>query len=328
MKIIFSQSNFTRRDEFLIITKIIKEKNKIYVRKEIASPQTINFLKKLYENQSLIKKNLIEAYMPKIIERNNYYLDFEYLNFPSFEYLIEEALIIGDYKKAESLYLSFLDFIDKQPVINYHFHKNKKFNSIFLELINVNINDYKSLKYGLLDLNLDNLLYDEKNKKIFIIDWEWFFDFPIPKDFLIFRSLFYLSAHLQSIIKTHCSQNFPCVEIIKDFYTPKIFWKHYSFSLKQIKLFLVMENNFQHYALKIPPKFNENIFLDNLLEKTKINEIPISSNNQLNQQDFSYLKKEIKNLTNKLHKIQSSKTYKIWQAYCRLRDKIFKRKSA
>lgn len=329
MKIFFSQSNLSRKPEFQITTKMIEEKNKVFVRKEIAHPQAIEFHNQMVKNESLIKKILVNVKLPKIINKENQFTDFEYLNYPSLEYLIEQSLIIGDFQKAEALYLTFLDFINKQPVSLYDFLDNNKFSFIFGRPYKINIKKNAGLKVGILDFNLDNLLFNSQNKKIYLIDWEWVFDFPIPKNFVIFRSLFYLSVHLQSIIKTLCSVNFPCIEIIKNFYVPKIFWQHSSFSSQEIRLFLTMEINFQNFVLTTPPKYDQDIFLDNLNEKTDLSGKSLNLNAQKTTQNNSHgnieneiLRQELETLRQQLQKIQSSKTYKIWQGYCKITKRL------
>lgn len=68
--------------------------------------------------------------------------------------------------------------------------------------------------------------------QVFGIDYEWVFDFPIPAKFLHFRNLLYFYRRYESVLK--CKQD-------------EIF-EHFGINTQLQKLFLDMEEAFQHYV--------------------------------------------------------------------------------
>lgn len=338
MKILFAQSNLLRKKSFQIQTIIFKENKKIFVRKIALTDDAFNHLNGLKNNYLVIKKNKINT--PKIIAKKNNYIDFEFLPFPSLEYFIEEKIYEQDFKNLNDLIKIGFGFINSLKTIKINPYQNKEFTEIFdpENLIKQEVEE--CLKLGVLDINFDNLLFDSKKNKIYLIDFEWFFNFPIPKKLILFRSIFYLSLHLQSLIKNRCSPKFPCLEIFKNFYVPKIFWQNLNFNPDEIKKYYFWEINFQNYVNQMQTKyeflkqFNEKKEkLDNSLYKfsfSQINQLT-QLQSQLSQQQsyIQNLETQIKqlqdhniNLETQLNTIKSAKFFKFWQNYCKIRDKI------
>lgn len=317
MKIISAKNYSLRKDKFNLTTFFIKEKNNIFIRKKGNSNHVKKFLENFFIKRKLIEKELLGVKPVKILKKENNYIDFQYLDFPSFEYLIEKSLIERNFSKANEYFNIFLNLLNRQKILTkINSNDFSKFQSIFDPKKEIKIKEEKYLKIGIYDLNLDNFLYDQKRKEIYIVDWEWFFDFPIPLNLIIFRSIFYLSAHLQLIIQTFCNKEFPCFEILKDFYIPKIFWEKVDFSSNQIKNYLILENNFQNYVNKVKQKIDNQIFIEkyNLKEERILkNNINNFQTNQLSQQlqqknqEIEEKNKQIKILKSKLKEIEQEK---------------------
>jgi len=267
MKILFAQANLSRKKPFQIQTIIFKENKKIFVRKIALTDDAFKHLNALKNNYLVIKKNKIST--PKIIVKKFNYIDFEFLPFPSLEYFIEEKIYGQNFENLNDLVKIGLDFINSLKTIKINPYQNKEFTEIFdpKNLIKKELEE--CLNLGVLDINFDNLLFDSKKNKIYLIDFEWFFNFSIPKKLILFRSIFYLSLHLQSLIKNRCSPKFPCLEIFKNFYVPKIFCQNLNFNPDEIKKYYFWEINFQNYVNQMQIKYDENIFLKQFNEKKK-----------------------------------------------------------
>ena len=359
MKILFAQANLSRKKPFQIKTIIFKENKKIFVRKISLTDDAFKHLNGLKNSYLVIKKNKINT--PKIIAKKINYIDFEFLPFPSLEYFIEEKIYEQDFESLNDLVKIGLDFINSLKTIKINPYQNKEFTEIFdpKNLIKKEVEE--CLNLGILDINFDNLLFDSKKNKIYLIDFEWFFNFPIPKKLILFRSIFYLSLHLQSLIKNRCSSKFPCLEIFKNFYVPKIFWQNLNFNPEEIKKYHFWEINFQNYVNQMQIKYDENIFVEQFNEKKEkldnsLYKFSFSQINQLtqlqsqlsqqqsyiknlenqinnNQSQIQNLKTQIKQLQNhnrnletQLNTLKSAKFFRLWQSYCKIRDKILRRK--
>jgi hypothetical protein len=345
MKILFAQANLSIKKPFQIQTIIFKENKKIFVRKITLNDDAFSHLNGLKNNYLVIKKNKINT--PKIIAKKINYIDFEFLSFPSLEYFIEEKIYEQDFESLNDLIKIGFDFINSLKTIKINPYQNKEFTEIFdpKNLIKQEVEE--CLNLGILDINFDNLLFDSKKNKIYLIDFEWFFNFPIPKKLILFRSIFYLSLHLQSLIKNRCSPKFPCLEIFKNFYVPKIFWQNLNFKPDEIKKYYFWEINFQNYVNQMQIKYDENIFVEQFNEKKEkldnsLYKFSFSQLDQLTQlqsqpqkqlfqiqnleAQIKQLQNHNRNLETQLNTIKSAKFFRLWQSYCKIRDKILKRK--
>ncbi|MBN1915822.1 hypothetical protein JW796_02385 [Candidatus Dojkabacteria bacterium] len=130
-----------------------------------------------------------------------------------------------DYKDIDELFkfyleeiINKLDQIKKPPIIN------KEFNNIFGHHLN---EETAWIKPGILDLNLDNFTINRKI--IYNIDYEWTWNFPIPRDFVIFRGLYSLLDAIQS------------QGLDPSYIEDRIFSKYYK------EQYLLAEDSFQNY---------------------------------------------------------------------------------
>lgn len=270
MKIIYARGNLNRKQKYLISTIICQNNNTKFVRKYASSSEAVSQLlnlQNIYNTLSKITEKNI--YFPKIIDQKKNYIDFEYIDLPSLELIIEEAIISHQFEKSRNYLLIFKKIVSSIPTKLVDPYKNKGFIDIFDPKKNFDLNSKeRCILPGLLDLNLDNLLYNSKNSSIYLIDWEWTYDFPISSNFVLFRSLFYLSYKLQSLITTFCSSNFPCFEVFNNFFIPVAWWNLFSFSQKDIEKFFIYENNFQNSVNSLQVDIDKTIFPN---EKKDIN---------------------------------------------------------
>jgi hypothetical protein len=364
MKILFSRSNLTRKANYQIATSIYENKNKKYVRKLALTNKSLSHLQDMNKTYSKLKKNSIP--IPKIINKEKNYIDFEYLSYSPIDTIIERLILTREFDKTKRLLKIYLSFISNLKEVKISPYKNKAFVKLF-DPRKSYIQDKEEfcLDQSILDYNLDNLLLDENKNKLCLIDWEWTFDFPLPKNYVIFRSIFYLSSRLQSIITTFCSADFPCYEILNNFFVPKIWWNLLTFSQKDVERFLFYENSFQNSVNIIKQEFKKEIILSKIklisqqvsqnldsyiqniisqksvpTEETKIKfeqikiemKKVISRNKKLENQieeatiENQKLKNQIKEALITLNIIKSAKFFKLWQGYCNIRDKILKKK--
>jgi len=344
MKILFSQANLLRKKEFQIQTVIFEENKKIFVRKIALNDSAFNHLNKMINYYSVLKRNKIKT--AKILDSKKNYLQFEFLSFPSLQYLIEEKIYDQDFEELNKLLKIAIDFINSLKKTKTNPYQNENFSKIFDPQKLVKQTNEECFNLGILDLNFDNLLFDQEKKQIYLIDYEWFFEFPIPKKLILYRSIFYLSLHLQSLIKNRCSQKFPCFEILKNFYVPKVFWEKLNIKPDEVKKYHFWEINFQNFVNQLQIKYDKNMFFENFIEKKKkldnslyqsslsqINQIHQLQSQLQNQQSYiknletqiQQLQQHANNLEKQIEKIKSAKFFKLWQGYCLIRKKIIGR---
>lgn len=361
MNILFATGNFDRRPEYQVRTKIYEDGGNLVVRKYATNDLAYAHLEKIFRNTEIINRNIKDLSFPRVIKKDQSYLEFEYLDFPSLKYLVEEALIKHEFK-GTVIYIKMLDNlirrakskridIYKNKDFIRYFDPDKKFNSKKTEIC---VNE------TILDLNLDNLLL-KNDQEIYLIDYEWVYSIPAPKRFLLFRSLFYLSHQLQSVIQTMCSERFSCYEIFQGTLVPKIWFDLFSFSQDEIERFINYEFNFQQsvtvgeYKVEnltlfeekkfVNSRYNPNleIYMSGLLNerdrRLELSQQDVTSlqHDILNLQQENALFKEEKNiLENNLEKLSTHasslqqqiitlkalKIFKVWRVYRLTIDKL------
>ena len=83
-----------------------------------------------------------------------------------------------------------------------------------------------------IDSNIDNFLVSEG--KVWCIDYEWVFDFPVPVRYVRFRTLLYYYAKQNAFIADRISAD--------------EFYSHFGYTNEDVRLFTEMEDCFQQYV--------------------------------------------------------------------------------
>ncbi|MDK2921223.1 MAG: hypothetical protein PWR24_780 [Desulfonauticus sp.] len=192
MKTIFAKYNRERLPEYQIVTKIVEDnQGKRYALKEPLCPEAWQHLNNIFKNYKLLQTTYkLNLAKPKKIKQG---LIFEFIDGNPLDLLMLKAIKNNDRELFQEYLERFLGFVDsmvsKRKVI---FKPSLEFEKIFgkweietpqdiMELANV-------------DISFENIFLD-KDGKFFVIDYEWVFNFEIPKDYIIWRSLFVFSLH-------------------------------------------------------------------------------------------------------------------------------------
>ena len=262
----------------------------------------------------------------KLIDKNK--IEYKYIDHSTLEYKIYENLANKNFVQATRYFKKGIDIINSFPSQKINKYSNKsQYKKIFG--LEPEVNQNFILK-GNIDVVAENIII--KNKKIFFIDCEWLFDFPIEVNFLKYRYTLNLLPKFKTIL------NFIEDDTFHSFGYPGLYipssWLKYAFPIKkdqkQIINFSQKELYFQKYVFNTIPKDqpikseisllqpNPNAFT----QITKLTE----ENTQLNQEILNNKQQKniIENLNDSLNIIESSKFYKLWQKYNQIK-KYFKK---
>jgi hypothetical protein len=321
MKLLFSKSNYNRKAKFRLKTTIYSDGNGFKVVKTALSANSQEHLHNIVSNYELLSKLYSNINFVRVYEIDTNNIGIDYKNIPTLESLIENCLFQKNYKEALKYFSLFDNFIQKIPVERKNVYDNENFCSIF-----DNTCEFKSeltercFNKCLLDLNLDNIL---SNSEIFLIDQEWVFQFPIPRNFIIFRSIFNLSNKLQQLIILLCSLEFPCYQVTDSLIIPKDWLDRYSFSQETIKRYISYEENFQNFVNEITNYNKAKVLPVRELKTTnEQNDLTTFLNHQishdllLKEKEYNH---EIDILTQEINGIKLSRTYKIIKRLLKLK---------
>ncbi len=344
MTVLLSKTGYWRKDSLRVRTDIIKEKNKIYVRKTALGSDSKRTLHTIHAAYLYLKKNLgrkIEIAKPKKEHENT--ILFNFCKGQSVEKIIETNLIEKEFQKAMFFYKKGLEIINMFPAYKNYIKKEKKFIEFFK--INEKFHNLSLdfLYYPFSEISADHILVH--NKIYCLIDYEIFFDSPIPKKYLFFRYQFHLLHNLQQILTALAGSDFYLTQYLKDVYIPAEWVDIFPLPKTEKELFLGMEEENYRFMNWQTPNFKKLIDYSpheihkrahakftkgTMLELINIKADMPPQSNEITNETYKRLvlekEKELDYFKQIVEKITSAKFYKVWQFYCNVRDTFLKRK--
>lgn len=213
--IVYAKFNDSRRREFQLDT-VFEEKNGVLiVSKRPSYPESREFLYSLLDKCENLSKAGLPLTLVKAYRSDSDTISFEYTGKDSFQTKMLRSLRKGKAEDLISQLKSYSQLVDDIPSIRQI--PGKEFEKIFgpgpeQEVLCTAI--------GCLDLNFDNI-FIEADKPI-LIDYEWTFNFPLPRDYIVFRAIFGFYRNFRSYLPnaicsleealTHCGVNTQDVE--------------------------------------------------------------------------------------------------------------------
>lgn len=196
MKVIFAKYNSERLPIYQVVTKIVQDQNgRKYAIKEPLCNDARKHIKNIVNNYYLLKNkyniNLIKP--SEEGDRAIHRVIFDLANGVSLEKLMLQAIEEGNdllFQNYVEQYESFMDgFVYKR---NIQFTPSENFKKVFGDW---KINDPQDvIEISNIDLIFGNIFVNNGNFQV--IDYEWVFDFEIPKSFIIWRAFYiFLSFH-------------------------------------------------------------------------------------------------------------------------------------
>jgi hypothetical protein len=232
---VYIKFNSYRKSEFAISTQIKQEKDKYKVFKLALNDKGTQFLKRIKDHHTLLTKSNLPLKIHSVNLVNDYLLEIEYIRGGT---LLNELLDSAEKnakKDCLKIFDSFSELLNEFPSKNDYLSED--FKKIFGKTEEKK--KYKLIKPGILDLNFDNII-KTKDKELTLIDFEWTFDFGIPKRYLFYRAIYSSYMKLQKPLFNTLS--------IKE--VESLF----NFSEEEIELYLFWEVNFQKSVSGIPYK--------------------------------------------------------------------------
>ena len=321
---VFSTFQSYRLPKFRLKTQLIEDGGKLIARKT-ASQVSEKHLKEMTGTYTKLKDSPLDTNL-KIaapsISRDGSSIDFEYISGRGAERELLEALLSGNKDKAIDIVEGFLKVVESLST-NYSNPSTKtSYVSVFGDSYN---ESYECTNTGIIDLNLDNIIIDSDNKW-HLIDYEWFFDFPIPKDYIVGRFVFWFFVKRYRDVLGQMSEKLGLISPNEYLFLPDYLEKLLSKYTKKSSLMKVArtEAAFQKYltgrdldpkTLLYPWKSSIND-IDEMLAYTR----DLLANN-------SSLQGNINELLSELHQIKNSKTYRLALKMSKAKGKLIRKQS-
>lgn len=178
-KILFAKISNYRKEAFSIQTIVLCEKGKKYVDKIGMNPESVAHIKKMLKHQG----RSVESFRNIPLTPLEKGVRMEYLEGLTFEQRLLEFLEEKNLKEFEDTIKGFYALILKGASEEDYY--SEEFKNVFGNA------EVKRTFQCKKDMNIDLIfsnIFIEKDKNI-IIDYEWYFDFMIPVEFILWRSL-------------------------------------------------------------------------------------------------------------------------------------------
>ena len=197
-KVIFTKYSNQRRKEYKIATSIIDRGGTRYVDKWALCREGSSHVQKMTvfkdELRSLYSESDFLVAECSVIDDNT--IEMEYISGETLESIINECILN---KQLDDMLAHIKEFSSKiYSNSNLKaFVDNENFRNLFGD---VNLSSQlQAFDISNVDMIFSNFIYNDQS--LYIIDFEWFFDFQIPIEFIMFRSLFH-NALFQSLNKS------------------------------------------------------------------------------------------------------------------------------
>lgn len=226
--IVYSKISTERKDEFKICTNIVK-KNEGYIVEKVALTekgiQHFNEINEFYKNSQKQNEKWFKYCPVRQIDNK---LIFDFIDGQNLESLVDLYVKNNDFDKVFKTMDLLYEIISDGIIEN--FNVNEEFLNVFGNHDFELLSNEKSIRFCDIDIILENVVLT-KNKKFYILDYEWVFDCTVPISFILYRAI----LHSMAISKL------PSEQIDK-------LYKRYGISTELRGLYLSMEEHFQNYV--------------------------------------------------------------------------------
>jgi hypothetical protein len=320
MKILLSKTGYWRKPELRIRTDIIKQKNNIFVTKTALGSGSKEILNRTVNEFHTIDKLLPKnTHFARPINNKLNTFAFEYAKGQTLERLIEDALIEKKFDEATALFNRGIDIIMSLPSEKRTINQEKKFMKFFSLESKYGNQNMDFVTIPIVELTADHIFCN--GNKNTIIDYEIFFDFTVPKEFLLFRYKFHLINTLQQVIGALISNEFKATSFFQGLLIPIDWNKNLPIPNSRKEMYINLEKSIQNYL-----NSNENNKLEFYTTSTEIINVrtfpKLSHHDVLLMQNPTQMKQKIRGYEDELNMIKDSKFYKIWRMYSIIKDKL------
>lgn len=234
-QIIYSKFSNERNRDFAIKTDILQDdSSKRVVRKTPLYEEGVSHvLASLEWERKLTEKYAGTCICMNHAEKDGNSIRFEYLEGKTLETILDELYLEGKYEELLDVFRQYIEIIKKANG-QKEFHRTEEFEKVFGPLC-VGKSLYAA-DVSNIDMVVGNIIVNGDSWNV--IDYEWTFDFPIPVNFIIFRTIFY---YVYATAKRDALKEIG-------------FFKIFGISDKEKEAYLKMEECFQKYIIsKIVP---------------------------------------------------------------------------
>ena len=326
---VFFLSNTDRKDDFLIETRIWNKNGALVVEKRAVTEAAKKHLDHMINTHRVLSgvtdlSKLLNIVAPG--KSQNQSVNFNYIKGVSAERMLLEKVLLKDEKGSCAIIDKLFSMIDCLPSIKINPANNSRYNKVFGKSFNKTLD---CTELGIIDLNLDNIIVGDDGVW-HLYDYEWTFDFPVPKQLMRLRFLWYFIYRHREVLRYH-AQRIDSVLVNKNLYFPHFLYDRYKEIFKDFDDLRVAEAGFQQYVTgnknyKLSAGWNVDPDLALAspsfvgIEAT-LNQTVLKAHDQL-VTNLQLERQKRVNVENELSEITSSKGYRLAKKFALMKRKI------
>lgn len=232
--LVYAKFSNTRRRKYRLNTTLEEKAGSLVVNKSPHSSEAAPFLYSLLDKYEVIKNANLPFEAVKPYRSGLDRICFEFSRAPSFQAKLLAAVKAGNRAEFLSLINRYKDLINAMPGGKYQ--PSPEFCRIFGESLKA---ESDCVETGCFDLNFDNIFID--GGSALLIDFEWTFGFPIPRNFILFRAILSFYMNFNSF---RPNSVMPLAELLA----------HVEIPQSEHDQYLLCEENFQFYVTGRTPQ--------------------------------------------------------------------------
>lgn len=232
----YAKYNRLRAPEYQICTRIIADADGTkYVEKKALRTEAERHIRSLSDNREKLL-GLSDSVVPvEVLEQHDKTVCFPFVRGKGLiEHINKNLSDMGKLKNAieDALALMF----DFMPDAYVDFVPTEEFRKVFgAETFSLKTRQrIVSLKASNIDTIFENFIIEESTGKCRILDYEWVFDFPVPLDYLKYRTIYYYYSKFSGYLSAKISEG--------------AFLEEFGITGEMAEQFAKMENGFQQFV--------------------------------------------------------------------------------
>jgi hypothetical protein len=252
------QANPSRKPQFRTFSHVQEEEGKRYFIKQAATEEAFPFL------QSIVAKEAVAVeYFPEKVRivrgtLNGNALRYEFHDQPTLERLMEKSLTTGEFREADRVLDEYLSFLNSLPT-------SIRIPDAFLDHFGITDPCVRTpvpcLTFSPIDCIPHNIIVSDEHW--LLLDHEWTFQFPMPRDLLVHRAVSSLVYRLQGPIRQAVSPSNPltlyCGYGSSKYFIPESWLQRVLATSLSPKQAMVIEEGIARFVEINPPRYRNRI---------------------------------------------------------------------
>jgi len=244
---LFAVSHLTRTDAFSVSTYVEQHGAKRFVVKrpnlDAAKPHLANMVHT--HDRLAALQGLAKLITPAPIEaQQDGSVRFPYIEGKGVERLLITSILEKRADDALAIINKLLAVIDSLPSEKRNPCDDPHFTKVFGKLYDRKVD---CVLPGVIDLNLDNIIQDAKGNW-HLIDYEWAFDFALPKALIKQRFFYWFFVHRYRTMLSYHAERIEQVNLGPETAVPVYIYKAYPWAFEDFSQVVAAESNFQQYV--------------------------------------------------------------------------------